>query len=313
MAVQAGASIEPDRRQILIGAGAMLAGVNHRANAATKGTTMLTRAIPSSGEAMPVVGFGTWQTFDIGTDRTERALRRQVLKTLFEAGGRMIDSSPMYGRAEAVVGDLLVQMGARDKAFLATKVWTSGEKAGIAQMQASASKLRSPAIDLMQIHNLVDWRTHLRTLRAWKEAGQFRYIGITHYTVPALDALADILSTEKLDFVQMGYSLSERAAERRLLPVALERGVAVIANQPFDSGGMFARIKGKPLPAWAGDFECTSWAQIMLKYLISHPAVTCVIPGTARPQHAKDNVAAGLGRQPDAAGRKRIAAAWDAL
>ena len=279
---------------------------------------MHSRPIPSTGEAMPVVGFGTWQTFDIGTDRTERAQRRQVLETLFSAGGRVIDSSPMYGRAEAVVGDLLAEMddrgaGGRSRAFLATKVWTSGEQAGRAQMQASADKLRTPVIDLMQIHNLVDWRTHLRSLRAAKDAGRFRYIGITHYTIPALDELAAVLRAERLDFVQMGYSLADRAAETRLLPVAQERGVAVICNQPFHSGGMFAKVKGKPLPGWAAEIDCTSWAQVMLKYLLGHPAVTCVIPGTASPAHAKDNVAAGLGRLPDAAGRRRIADAWDRL
>ena len=277
------------------------------------GEAMHVRKIPSTGETMPVVGFGTWQTFDIGNDRAERAQRREVLEALFAAGGRMIDSSPMYGRSEAVVGDLLAEMGARDKAFLATKVWTSGEKAGLVQMKASADKMRATVIDLMQIHNLVDWRVHLKSLRAAKEAGLYRYIGITHYTVPALDELATILKNEKLDFMQMGYSLGTRAAEQRLLPVAHERGVAVIANQPFDSGAMFAKVKGKPVPAWAGEIDCSSWAQIMLKYLIGHPAVTCVIPGTARPDHAKDNLSAGLGRLPDMAQRQRIAEAWDRL
>ena len=281
--------------------------------ARAKGEAMHIRKIPSTGEAMPVVGFGTWQTFDIGKDRAERAQRREVLEALFAAGGQMIDSSPMYGRSEAVVGDLLAEMGARDKAFLATKVWTSGEKAGLAQMKASSADMRAPVIDLMQIHNLVDWRVHLKSIRAAKEAGRYRYIGITHYTVPALDELAAILKNEELDFVQMGYSLATRAAELRLLPVAHERGVAVIANQPFDSGTMFAKVKGKPLPEWAGEIECTSWAQIMLKYLIGHPAVTCVIPGTARPDHAKDNLAAGLGRLPDEPLRRRMAEAWDRL
>lgn len=274
---------------------------------------MHARKIPSSGEPMPVVGFGTWQTFDIGTDPAERAARREVLQVLFDAGGRMIDSSPMYGRSEAVVGDLLAGMGARDRAFLATKVWTTGEKAGLAQMQTSVERFRAPVIDLMQIHNLVDWRVHIKSLRAGKEAGRYRYIGITHYTITALDDLAKILETERLDFVQMGYSLATRAAERRLLRVAEARGVAVIANQPFDSGTMFRKVKGKPLPAWAAEIECSSWAQVMLKYLVGHPAVTCVIPGTARPDHARDNVAAGLGVIPDAAQRQKMAAAWDAL
>src|SRR5262245_5426495 len=203
-------ALHVDRRQVLAATGAALGMVVSRTSA--KGPAMHTRPIHSTGEAMPVVGFGTWQTFDIGTGRAERAQRRQVLETLFAAGGRIIDSSPMYGRAEAVVGDLLAEMGARDKAFLATKVWTTGERAGLAQMQASAAKLRAQVIDLMQIHNLVDWRTQLRSLRAGKEAGRFRYIGITHYTAAALDDLAAIVRAERLDFVQMGYSLADRAA-----------------------------------------------------------------------------------------------------
>jgi aryl-alcohol dehydrogenase-like predicted oxidoreductase len=180
-------------------------------------------------------------------------------------------------------------------------------------MEASAGKLRAPTIDLMQIHNLVDWRTHLKTLRAWKEQGRFRYIGITHYTVPSLDELADIIARERLDFVQAGYSLSTRDAEKRLLPLCTDKGVAFIANQPFDSGAMFAKVKGRPLPVWAGEIGCASLPQIFLKYLVSHPAVTCAIPGTASPEHARDNVAAGRGPMPDAVQRRRIADWWDAL
>jgi diketogulonate reductase-like aldo/keto reductase len=271
---------------------------------------MLQRPIPKTTEQLPVVGIGTWQTFDVGNARSELDPRKEVLDILFNAGGRVIDSSPMYGRAEAVVGTLLTEMNARDKAFTATKVWTTGEAAGIAQMQSSAAKMASPVIDLMQIHNLVDWRTHLRTLRAWKEQGRIRYIGLTHYTTSSLDDLAQIIKVEPIDFVQFAYSINRREAETRLLPVTADRGVGVIINQPFDSGSLFSKVKGKPVPEWASDFDCTSWAQFFLKFLISHPAVTCVIPGTARPDHARDNISAALGRLPDAAARKRMFEHW---
>jgi len=273
---------------------------------------MLTRPIPQSQEPLPVVGFGTWQTFDIGSDPSQLEQRRQVLAVLFEAGGKVIDSSPMYGRAETVVGQLLNEMQAHEKAFLATKVWTNGEAAGRRQMEASFAKLKTRSIDLMQIHNLVDWRTQLKTLRAWKEAKRFRYIGITHYTEAELDSLAAVMRHERLDFVQLGYSLNVRAAEARLLPLAADEGVAVIVNQPFDSGSLFGTVRGKALPAWAADFDCASWGQFFLKYILGHPAVTCVIPGTAKPEHARDNVAAGLGRLPDAAQRQRMSAYWEA-
>ena len=236
-----------------------------------------------------------------------------MLDILFGAGGRVIDSSPMYGRAEAVVGTLLTEMRARDKAFLATKVWTSGRDAGIAQMEQSFARLRTDRIDLMQIHNLVDWRTHLRTLRAWKDQGRIRYIGLTRYTTSSLDELAQIIKAEPIDFVQFAYSINRREAEARLLPVAAERGVGVIINQPFDSGSLFSQVKGKPVPEWASEFDCTSWAQFFLKFLIAHPAVTCVIPGTARPDHARDNIAAGLGRLPDEAARQRMYEHWRSL
>jgi aryl-alcohol dehydrogenase-like predicted oxidoreductase len=274
---------------------------------------MLTRPIPASEEPLPIVGLGTWQTFDVGDDRAALDQRREVLRVLFEAGGTAIDSSPMYGRAEEVVGTLLSEMGMRDKAFLATKVWTSGEAAGVKQMQASSAKMRAPVIDLMQIHNLVDWRTHLATLRAWKEQRKFRYIGITHYTDPALDELAAVIRAEPIDFVQFGYSIASRAAEARLLPVAAERGVAVIVNQPFDGGALFGQVRGKTLPEWAAEVDCASWSQLFLKFILGHPAVTCVIPGTARPDHARDNLAAGQGRLPDAEQRRRMAQFWERM
>jgi diketogulonate reductase-like aldo/keto reductase len=274
---------------------------------------MLTRPIPSTKEPLPVIGLGTWQTFDVGNERAALDQRKEVLRVLFEAGGKVIDSSPMYGRAEAVTGSLLSEMGAHEKAFLATKVWTSGEAAGIAQMKASSAKLQSPVIDLMQIHNLLDWRTHLRTLRTWKEQKKFRYIGITHYTDPALDELAAIIRVERIDFVQFGYSIASRAAEARVLPLCAERGVAVIVNQPFDSGSLFGQVRGKALPELASELDCVSWSQVFLKYILGHPAVTCVIPGTAKPEHMRDNVAAGLGRLPDAGERKRMADYWSGL
>lgn len=274
---------------------------------------MLTRAIPSTGEMLPVIGLGTWQTFDIGDDAAELAQRSAVLEVLFEAGGRVIDSSPMYGRAEAVTGQLIDAMGARDKAFIATKVWTNGQQAGIAQMKASSQRMSAPVVDLMQIHNLVDWRTHLPTLRAMKAAGTIRYIGITHYTTSAFNDLAAILLAEPIDFLQIPYSLDQRTAETRLLPQAAERGVAVIPNVPFGGGQMFAKVRGKPLPDWAADIEAKSFGQIFLKYLISHPAVTCVIPGTAKPDHMRDNVGAGIGPLPDAAFRQRIVTWWETL
>ena len=274
---------------------------------------MLTRPIPQGNEPLPVVGVGTWQTFDVAATPTDLQPRKEVLRTLFEAGGRVIDSSPMYGRAEAVVGTLLAEMKAHDKAFLATKVWTPGEAAGVTQMKASLAKLQAPAIDLMQIHNLVDWRTHLRTLRAWKAQKKVHYIGITHYTVPALDELAAVIRAEPIDFVQFAYSINMRAAETRLLPLCAERGVAVLVNQPFDSGDLFRKVRGKALPEWAAELDCTSWGQVFLKYILGHPAATCVIPGTAKPEHMADNIGAGMGRLPDAGQRKRMAKYWDGL
>lgn len=298
-----------DRRRFVAAAGALAL----RPVPALGATPMLTRTVRAAGQTIPVIGLGTWQTFDIGTDAAERAQRRRVLEILFQAGGSVIDSSPMYGRSEAVVGDLLAAMGARDKAYLATKVWTHGAAAGITQMQTSITRMRSGVMDLMQIHNLVDWRTHLKTLRQWKEEGRIRAIGITHYTVSGLDELAAVIRAEPVDYVQLVHSIMVRAAEDRLLPLAAERGIGVIVNQPFGQGSAFRAVRGKPLPPWAADHDIASWAQFLLKFVVSHPAVTCVIPGTARPEHMTDNVAAGLGRLPDAATRERMAALWATL
>jgi diketogulonate reductase-like aldo/keto reductase len=275
---------------------------------------MMTRPIPSTGEAMPVIGLGTWRAFDVGSDETGRRPLRQVLQRLLDDGGRIIDTSPMYGRAEAVTGDLLAESGARPRSFLATKVWTTGRERGIEQMRRSAQLLRTAVIDLMQIHNLVDWRTHLATLRRMKEEGRVRYIGITHYTTGALPELARILRAETgIDFVQLGYSLAARAAETELLPIAAERGVAVIANQPLERGDQFRRVRRHALPDWAREFDCASWAQLFLKYVLAEPAVTCVIPATGNPDHMKDNLGAGIGTLPDARQRQQIRELWDAL
>ena len=269
----------------------------------------LARPIPSSAETIPAVGLGTWQTFDVGSGASEREPLREVLRRFVAAGGRVVDSSPMYGAAESVVGDLAADTQVADKLFLATKVWTSGREAGIAQMEQSFRRMRAKQIDLMQIHNLVDWRIHLKTLRDWKQAGRIRYLGVTHYTASAFDELERVLRAEPVDFVQVNYSLGERDADRRILPLARDRGIAVLVNRPFSAGGLFSSVRGRPLPEWAAEIGCESWAQIFLKWILAHPAVTCVIPATRRPEHLVDNMKAGLGALPDASARDRIAAA----
>ena len=300
-----------DRRSFLSGATLLPLLQSRRAMAET---AMITRPIPSTGEAMPVVGLGTWPVFDVGADEPARRPLREVVKALVDAGGRMIDTSPMYGRAKGVVGDIVAGLGVRDKVFLATKVWISGRDQGIAQMARSASLMKSPVIDLMQIHNLVDWQTQLATIRAMKANGKLRYIGITHYTTGSLAELARILETEKgIDFVQLGYSLATREAETRLLPVAAQHGVAVIVNQPFERGDLFRAVRGKALPDWAAEFDCTSWAQLFLKYLLGDPAITVVIPATNKADHMQDNLKAGFGRLPDPKQREQIRRFWDTL
>jgi diketogulonate reductase-like aldo/keto reductase len=269
---------------------------------------MPTRAIPVSGERLPIVGCGTWIAFDVEPGSAETAKLAGVLQTLFDAGGSAIDSSPMYGRAEAVVGDLLAAAGTRERAFLATKVWTSGRAEGIAQMRASMRLLKTDRIDLMQIHNLLDWRTHLPTLRAMKGDGRIRYLGVTHYTSSAYRDVEAVLRAEQVDFLQINYALDDRTAEMRLLPLAQERGVAVIVNMPFGGGGLLRKLRDRPLPGWAAEIGAVSWAQVLLKYVLGNPAVTCVIPGTSRPEHMAENARAASGMLPDAAMRARIAA-----
>lgn len=268
---------------------------------------MLTKPIPASGEALPVIGMGTWQTFDVGTPPEERKPLEEVLAEFSQAGGKLIDSSPMYGDSEGVVGDLTAKLGVRQKLFIATKVWIEGATAGIRQMEESMRKLRADPIDLMQVHNLVDVDTQLQTLNEWKRRGRVRYIGVTHYTASAYDAVAKVIASHKVDFLQINYSVKEREAEQRLLPMAKERGIAVIANRPFAGGELFRRLAGKPVPAWAAEIDCASWSQLMLKFVISHPAIVCAIPATSKVEHLRDNMKAGLGRMPDEKLRARIA------
>jgi len=256
---------------------------------------MLTRTIPSSGEALPVIGIGTYKGFDVGSSSKERTVLGGVLRNLFSLGGSVLDSSPMYGRAEEVAGDLLAAQHMREKTFVATKVWTQGRSAGIDQMNHSMKLLRCERIDLMQIHNLLDWRTHLATLRAWKGEGRIRYLGITHYSSSAYGEMEKIMRAETLDFVQLNYSLDEREAERRLLPLAAERGMAVLVNLPFGQGSLFRTLRGKPIPPWMQETGCDTWSQVLLKFTLTHKAVTCVIPGTGNPDHMAENCHAGVG------------------
>ena len=259
---------------------------------------MNTRPIPSTGEALPVIGCGTYIGFDHAPGTPEYALLPGVVAALLDAGGKVLDSSPMYGRAEQTTGELLAASGRRAEAFLATKVWTRGQAEGVRQMETSMRLLQTDRIDLMQIHNLLDWRVHLPTLRAWKEAGRIRYLGITHYTSSAYREVEAVLRAEPLDFLQINYSVEDREAERRILPLAAERGVAVIVNVPFGGGGLLRGLAGRALPPWAAEIGCTSWAQVLLKFVLSQPAVTCTIPGTRRREHMEDNVRAGFGSAP---------------
>lgn len=288
-------------------AGALaLAGTSFGRFAWAQMEAIRTRPIPASGEQIPVVGMGTWITFDVGENPYERAERLQVLRRFFAQGGRLIDSSPMYGSAEAVLGDLLKQVPEGRQLFAATKVWTLGRWAGVKQMEHSQRLWEVPRFDLMQVHNLLDWEAHLETLKAWKQEGRIRYIGVTTSHGRRHDELEQILRREKLDFVQFTYNVLDREAEQRLLPLAAERGVAVIINRPFQGGSLFSHVRGKPLPAWAKEIDCRNWAQCFLKFVVSHPAVTCAIPATSNPAHMLENMGAAYGRLPDAGLRRRM-------
>ncbi len=277
-----------------------------RAQARSESMAMLTRSIPLSGEKLPVIGLGTWQAFDVDLSGDNRRQLEDVISLFVKRGGRVIDTSPMYGRAEEVIGQLTDALGIRDKVFLATKVWTRGKEDGIKSMNRSMALLRAKRIDLMQVHNLVDVQTQLGTLREWKSQGRIRYLGITHYEAGAFGAVEKIMQSEKLDFVQINYSLMERQAEQRLLPLAQQRNIAVIANRPFGGGDLFSKTGSKPLPNWAAEFDCHSWAQFFLKWIVANPAISCVIPATNKPHHLEDNMGGGMGRLPDSKIRDRM-------
>lgn len=301
----------PDRRRFLQSAtSAALFGTAWPAWAASSGQVMLKRAIPSSGETLPVVGLGTADTFNVAPDdAAAMAPLAQVLETLLKAGGTLIDTAPSYGQAEAVTGALLArESGLRKRVFLATKISTRGHESAMRQVRQSQQALGSDKLDLIQVHNLIDTRNQLALLRELKQQGVTRYIGITHYTDHAHDDLTELVEREKPDFVQVNLSIASRSAEKRLLPACQANGVAVLINRPFEDGALFRQVKGVALPKLAAEIDCTSWAQIFLKFIIGHPAVTAVIPATSKPVNMADNARAGFGPQPDAALRDRIAA-----
>ncbi len=272
----------------------------------------IARKIPSTGESLPVIGLGTWQTFDVGADKAERAQLAEVLK-IFSSTGKVVDSSPMYGSSESVAGDLMADLKVRDSLFVATKVWTSGREAGMRQMEESFRKLRVQRMDLMQVHNLVDLEAQTGNIVELKRQHRVRYIGITHYTASAYAEVERAMNAFPYDFLQINYSLAEREAERRILPLAAEKGMAVIVNRPFAEGLLFRKTKNKPLPPWARDLGISTWAQYFLKWIVSHPAVTCAIPGTGKPAHMRDNLAGGTGPLPDAAARKKMLETLESL
>jgi aryl-alcohol dehydrogenase-like predicted oxidoreductase len=266
----------------------------------------LKRPIPRTGELLHAIGLGTWQTFDVAGDAGGLAAAREVLARFVKAGGQMVDSSPMYGSSESVVGELAAGLGVEKSLFLATKVWTSGREAGIRQMEESMRRMRTQRMDLMQVHNLTDVMTQLKTLREWKEKGRIRYLGITHYHEGAYPELERLIKSEQLDFAQFNYNVVSTSAEARLLPVCAEYRTGVIVNRPFQEGALFRSVKGRELPKWAAEFDCRSWAQFFLKFILSHPAVTCAIPATRKPDYLVDNMGAALGRLPDATMRQRM-------
>ncbi len=268
--------------------------------------SIIKRKIPSSGVLLPIVGLGTWQSFDIGNSEKEKEQLSKVLLNMKKLGGQLIDSSPMYGRSEQVVGNLTTKLSIQKDFFYATKVWTSGKQSGIDQMNTSMKRMNRKTMDLMQIHNLIDWKTHVKTLKDWKEKGRIKYWGITHYTNSSHDTLARIIKSEKPDFVQFNYSINNRNAENGLFEAARDNKIAVIINRPFNGGSLFRLTKGKSLPEWCEEYDINSWGQFFLKFILSNKTVTCVIPGTSKPHHLIDNMKSGYGRLPNAFERQKL-------
>jgi diketogulonate reductase-like aldo/keto reductase len=298
---------ELSRRKLLQGAVAIGAlGPSLAAHAATPSPGVLTRTIPATGESLPAIGMGSWITFNVGDDETLRRQRLEVLRTLFQMGGTLVDSSPMYGSSEEVIGYCLREMGGTSPLFSATKVWTPFQGLGVRQMENSEALWGVTRFNLMQIHNLLDWEAHLETLLDWKAQGRVRYIGITTSHGRRHDDFESIMRTQPIDFVQFTYNIRDREAEARLLPLARERGLGVIINRPFRRGWLMDTYEKHPLPDWAAEFDCANWAQFFLKFIVSHPAVTCAIPATSRVEHMRGNMGALTGRLPDPDMRARM-------
>ena len=307
-----------NRRQILLISAGLLAASALPVRASTKTTDnihlpLIQRPIPSSGELLPVMGMGTSRTFDTAGDAASLAILSEVMQLFFAASGKVIDSSPMYGNAETRVGDVLRAMKTRPPLFAATKVWTSGKERGIEQMEESAERMDVKSFDLIAVHNLSDWKTQLATLKQWKAEGRVRYIGITTSHGRDHAELIEIMRSEPLDFVQFSYNMEDREAEQVLLPLAQDRRIATMINRPYQRGSLFAKAKGHPLPALAAELDCTSWGQFFLKFILGHPAVTCIIPATAKPSHMTDNMRANFGRVPDQTQRAEMLRIFEAL
>jgi diketogulonate reductase-like aldo/keto reductase len=296
------------RRSLLGGLAAASTAVLRPWPALCQGRAIITRPIPSTGETLPVVGLGSWITFNVGDDIVAREACAEVMRAFFEAGGRMIDSSPMYGSSQKVIGYGLGKLDQQPKLFSADKVWISPGSRGAGQIEASRRYWGVPRFDLLQVHNLLSWEEHLRTLRAMKAAGQLRYIGITTSEGRRHRDVERIMRMQPIDFVQVTYNVLDREVEDRILPLARERGIGVIVNRPFREGELTRRMARHPLPTWAAEIDCANWAQVLLKFIVSHPAVTCAIPATTRVDHVQENMGAAYGRVPDASMRARMIA-----